>query len=67
MPRDASLTPADLIGKLHVLVRRLVEQHSRDGKIVDWLDGLTADCPRKRAAGVSDQCQARCPDLPKVL
>jgi hypothetical protein len=24
----------------------------------------TADCPRKRPASVSDQCHARCPDLP---
>jgi len=37
------------------------------GTIIDWLDALTADCPRKRAASVSDQCHARCSDLPKVV
>jgi hypothetical protein len=35
--------------------------------IFDWLDALTHDCPRKRAASVSDQCHARCPDLPEVV
>jgi hypothetical protein len=35
--------------------------------VLDWLDELTADCPRKRSASISDQCHARCPDLPKVL
>jgi len=46
-------------------LRRLIEQRGRDGPIIDWLDGLTGDCPCKRAASVSDQCHARCPDLPK--
>jgi hypothetical protein len=35
--------------------------------LLDCLDELTGDCPRKRAASISDQCHARCPDLPKVL
>jgi hypothetical protein len=46
-------------------LRRLIEQHERDGKIVDWLDALTADCPRRRAAGISDQCHARVPRSPE--
>jgi len=46
-------------------LRRLIEQRGRDVRILDWLDGLTADCPRKRAASVSDQCHAGCRDLPK--
>ena len=75
------LAHPDLVGKLGVLVvecpkcsrtgryalRRLIEQRGRDGTIIDWLDALSADCPRRRAASVSDQCHARCPDLPKVL
>jgi hypothetical protein len=36
----------------------------REVRLLDWLDGFTADCPRKRAAKISDQCHARCPDLP---
>jgi hypothetical protein len=34
---------------------------------VDWLDELTADCPKKQARNMSDRCGARCPQLPKVL
>jgi hypothetical protein len=45
----------------------LFEQRGQNTTILQWLDELTADCPRKRAASVSDQCHARCPDLPKVL
>ena len=58
--RDGSLTPRDLVGKLDVVVaecpkcsrigryglRRLNEQRGRDRTIIDWLDALTADCPR---------------------
>ena len=81
MPRTAGTTFGDLIGKVRIVVvkcpkcnrtgryalRRLIEQHGRDCTILEWLDGLTTDCPRKRAASVSDQCHARCPELPKVL
>jgi hypothetical protein len=49
------------------LLGRLIEQRGRDVRILDWLDELTADCPRKRAASISDQCHARCTDLPKVV
>ena len=62
MPRDGSLTPRDLIGKLDVLnvvcpkcerrgryrVPTLAEQNGLDGKLTDWLFGLAKDCPRKR-------------------
>jgi hypothetical protein len=57
MSRDASLTPADLIGKLDILrssvrsavglastqVDRLVRQLGRDGKLTDWLAKITAE------------------------
>jgi Scaffold domain len=36
-------------------------------KVIDWLDEITADCPTKLKHNMSDQCGARCPDLPKVL
>jgi hypothetical protein len=45
----------------------LINKRGRDAKLVDWLDEITADCPKKSAHNMSDQCGARCPDLPKVL
>jgi hypothetical protein len=39
----------------------------RDGKLIDWLDELTADCSKKQAHNMNDPCGARCPDLPRVL
>jgi len=42
-------------------LRRRIKQRGRDVRILDWLDELTTDCPRKRAASVSDQCHARAP------
>jgi hypothetical protein len=78
---DGSLTPRDLVGKLDVLaiacekcgrsrryrVTALAETIGWDGKLTDWLYGLKQDCPRNIAASYSDQCGARCPDLPNVL
>jgi hypothetical protein len=37
------------------------------GGDVRIIEELTAECPRKRAAGISDPCHARYPDLPKVV
>jgi hypothetical protein len=45
----------------------LADATGRDGKLTDWLYGLTRDCPRKLKPGYSDPCGARCPDLPKVF
>ena len=82
MPRDGeSIIFSDLIGKLDLLrvacdkcgrdgcygLSRLINKRGRDAKLVDWLDEITADCPKKSAHNMSDQCGARCPDLPKVL
>jgi hypothetical protein len=81
MPRDGAIIFGDLIGKLDVLrvacdkcdrkgryaVARLIEQRTRYGKVIDWLAEITADCPKKQAGNMSDQCAARCPDLPKVM
>ena len=80
-PRDGSLTPADLVGKLDWLVvscekcgrhgrysvARLAERLGPDAKLTDWLAGITADCPRRKSMDMSDQCGACSPDLPKVL
>ena len=32
-----------------------------------WLDEITADCAKKIAHNMNDQCSARCPDLASVL
>ena len=81
MPRDGATIFGDLIGKLDVLhvhcpkcsragryrLQRLIYERGRDAKVIDWLGELTADCPKKLAHNWSDQCAARCPDLPRVL
>jgi hypothetical protein len=81
MPRDGAIIFGDLIGKVDDLrvscdkcgrsgryqVQRLIRDRGRDGKIVDWLDQITADCPKKATVSWNDRCAARCPDLPRVL
>ena len=80
MPRDRSMTFGDLIGQLEHLeiacpksdrlgrysVRRLAMQYGRDGKLTDWINRMTKDCPRKQSPGLADACGARCPDLLKL-
>ena len=80
MPRDGAIIFSDLIGKLDMLrvacdkcghdgcygLRRLIEKGGRDAKLVDWLDKLTAECPKKLAHNMSDRCGARCRDLAAV-
>ena len=46
-------------------VARLIERYGREGKLVDWKDQITADCPRRANARVvvTDQCGAYFPDL----
>jgi hypothetical protein len=81
MPRDGATIFSDLIGKLDVLrvscgtcerdgcfgLARLINQRGRDAKLIEWLDELTATCPKKIARDMNDPCGARCPDWPKVL
>jgi hypothetical protein len=81
MPRDGAITFRDIAGKLVVLritcdkcgrsgqyrVDRLIGRHGIDAKLFDWSDEITADCPRRQARNLNDQCGARCPDLPKRL
>jgi hypothetical protein len=45
----------------------LIEQRGRDGKVVDLLAEVSADCPRRTADRMNDRCGVRCPDLPGVL
>jgi hypothetical protein len=81
MPRDGAITFRDIAGKLDVLrvecdkcgrrgsypLDRLIERYGIDAKLFDWSDEITADCPRKQARNLSDQCGAKCPDLSKVV
>jgi hypothetical protein len=81
MPRDGAIIFVDLIGKLDVLyvhcpkcsragryrVQHLIEERGRNAKLIDWLDEITTDCPKKQAHNVNDPCGARFPDLPRVL
>jgi hypothetical protein len=78
MPRDGAIIFGDLLGKLEVAcekcgrkgryaVARLIEQRGRDAKVIDLLAEITADCPKKQAGDLSDQCAARCPDLPRGM
>jgi hypothetical protein len=42
----------------------LIERYGIDAKLFDWEP--EADCPRKQAKNLNDQCGARCPDLSKA-
>ena len=46
---------------------RLIEKRGRDAKLIDWVDELTAECPKKIAHNMNDPCGAKCPQLPKVM
>jgi hypothetical protein len=77
----AAIIFADLIGKLDVLyvrcpkcsragryrVQHLIEERGGNAKLLDWLDELTAECPKKIAHNMNDPCGARCRDLARVL
>ena len=81
MPRDGAIIFSDLIGKLDLLrircdkcgrdgcygLSRLINKRGRDGEVIDWLDEITADCPKKTVRNMNDPCGAKCPQLPKVL
>ena len=81
MPRDGAIIFSDLIGKLDVLrvscekcgrdgsygLVVSFEKRGRDAKFIDWLDELTAECPKKLAHNMNDPCGARCQDLARVL
>ena len=80
MPATAQ-SSSDLIGKLDILrvacekcgrdgcygLGRLIERRGRDAKLIDWLDELTAECPKKIAQNMNDPCGAKCPELARVL
>jgi hypothetical protein len=71
MPRDGAITFSDLIGKLDVLhvecekcardgryrLSRLIQDRGRDAKVTDWLDQITADCPKRAMVSWNDRCR----------
>jgi hypothetical protein len=66
MPRDGAIIFRDLVGKLgRYRLDLLIKRYGIDAKLFDWEP--EADCPRKQARNLNDQCGARCPDLPKVV
>ena len=81
MPRKSAVIFSDLIGKLDVLrvscsqcgrdgcygLSRLIDKRGREAKVIDWLDELTAECPKKIARKMNDPCSAQCPQLSQVL
>ena len=81
MPRDGAIIFSDLIGKLPVvrvactgcprqglyILPRLIRAYGPRAKLVDWIDMLTADCPKRIANDLNDQCGVRCPEVAKVL
>ena len=52
-------------GRYHV--QHLIDERGRAGKVIDWLDEITADCPKQMAHSMNHPCGGRCPDLPRVL
>ena len=44
---------------------RLTDKRGRE--LIEWLDELTADCPKKQAHNINDPCGVRCPQLPKAM
>jgi hypothetical protein len=81
MPRDGAVTFDDLRSKLQMLrvvcgkcgragcysVEQLIGRRGCDGRVVDLIADLSAECPRRIANSFNDQCNARCPDIPRVM
>lgn len=81
MPRDGAITFDDLRCRIRTLrvvcgkcgragrysVDRLIDRRGTNGKVVDLLADLSADCPRRVANSFNDQCDAHCPDIPRVM
>ncbi|MFZ0067712.1 MAG: hypothetical protein WAK90_16255 [Pseudolabrys sp.] len=81
MPRDGAIILSDLTGRLDLLrvafdkcgrarcyqLNRLIDDRGHDAKLVDWLDEIAGDCPKRVTVNWNDRCRAPCPDLPRVL
>ena len=47
-------SPATSAGAMVYGLGRLIEKRGRDAKLIDWLDELTAECPKKIARNMND-------------
>ena len=49
---------------VHYSLARLISERGRDAKLIDWLDELTAECPKKIADNMNDlRCAvSECPN-----
>ena len=77
MSRDGAIIFADLIGKLdvlrvscekcgrdgHYILARLIRKRGRNAKLIDWIDELTAECPKRVAHNMNNPCGVRCPTV----
>ena len=47
--------------------RWLLGERGRDGKVIDWLDELTAECPKKTAHNMNDPLRCAVPGFSEGL
>jgi hypothetical protein len=48
-------------------VAKLIAQHGRKGNLMQWMEMLNGDCPKRDAPQLHERCDLICPDLLKVL
>jgi hypothetical protein len=76
MLTEGAIIFRDIVGKLDVLrvkcgrkgqywVDHLIQRYGIDAKLFDWEP--EADCPRKQARNLNDQCGARYPYRSKMV
>jgi hypothetical protein len=65
MSSPLSAKNAALGGRYHL--HRLIERYGVDAKLFDWSDEITADCPRKQAQNLNEQCGAGAQTCQKVV
>ena len=46
-------------------LQRTIRDPAPGGKLIDWKDEITADCPRKKAANYSDSARRGAPTSPE--
>jgi hypothetical protein len=44
-------------------LKRLILARGRDGKLTEWIEEMTRDCPHRVSPGLANACGARCPEL----
>ena len=77
MPRNNAIIASDLFGKLTMLRvecakceragRYRLDKFAPDKSLIEFRLELTANCPRKIANKMTDQCGTSRPDIPMVL